>query len=345
MLRKCCFVLLAIFLRQYGPAPQVVAAALILIAALSAELQNLPYQNKEHDHIEAIGLQACLLQLLVALLCNLVGLETMKQQQETASSTASLGPKSTVLLILVVFGSTVFFFTVMIRATIINSKETKGFVGSMSRLCGDRCGKQRQQQQKQQRGNNFGGDSNRSEMTQQAVSNTVVVPILTQPQQQPTPISLSGTIKMKNKMQNNVNVKKKRNLKEVQKIRKNSEVARSNTITKIKQQERKADARVQKRLALRKKAKQTGALKKCVAFAKLSDSSRNRIVDAMTYEKIAHGAVLCMQGDPADCLYLLMSGSCTVLINMKEVGQLMPLVSTSIYHNDSVLSVLFLYLP
>lgn len=31
MLRKCCFVLLAIFLRQYGAASQVVAASLVLV--------------------------------------------------------------------------------------------------------------------------------------------------------------------------------------------------------------------------------------------------------------------------------------------------------------------------
>ena len=112
MLRKCCFVLLAIFLRQYGPAPQVVAAALILVAALSAELQNLPYQDKEHDRIETIGLQACLLQLLVALLCNLVGLESMEQSttSEVSSQSANLGPISTVILICVVFGSTVVFY-------------------------------------------------------------------------------------------------------------------------------------------------------------------------------------------------------------------------------------------
>ncbi len=33
-------------------------------------------------------------------------------------------------------------------------------------------------------------------------------------------------------------------------------------------------------------------------------------------------SVYCMQGDPADCMYLLMSGLCTVMVNMKEVGSL-----------------------
>jgi len=112
---------------------------------------------------------------------------------------------------------------------------------------------------------------------------------------------------------------------EVQQIRTNSELARRKTIHKFREQEKKADARVQKRLALRKRAKQTGALQKCVAFSKISDTSRDHIVDAMTYEKIACGTELCMQGHKADCMYLLMSGSCTVMVNMKEVGALSPL--------------------
>jgi hypothetical protein len=110
--------------------------------------------------------------------------------------------------------------------------------------------------------------------------------------------------------------------REVETIRENSEIHRSTTINKIKQREEKADARVQKRLELRKRAKQMGALKKCVAFAKISATARDHIIDAMMYEKVVHGSVLCMQGDPANCMYLLMSGSCTVMVNMKEVGQL-----------------------
>merc|ERR1712166_1349733 len=66
MLRKCCFVLLAIFLRQYGAASQV------LVVALSAQLQNLPYMDQTHDNLETLSIQMCLIQLLVALLCDLI---------------------------------------------------------------------------------------------------------------------------------------------------------------------------------------------------------------------------------------------------------------------------------
>ena len=72
MLRKCCFVLLAIFLKQYGAAPQVVAASLVLVVALSAALEHLPYQDDDHNQIEKYGIQVCLLQLMVALLCTVV---------------------------------------------------------------------------------------------------------------------------------------------------------------------------------------------------------------------------------------------------------------------------------
>ena len=141
MLRKCCFVLLAIFLRPYGAAPQVVAASLVLVAALSATLQHLPYQDSDHDRIEVIGIQACLLQLMVALICNSV--------QDDGSGSGggsggggtnnSLGPKSTAVLITMVFGSTIYFFVITIRATILGSLETNGFVGSLAAVLNAWC--------------------------------------------------------------------------------------------------------------------------------------------------------------------------------------------------------------
>ena len=61
---------------------------------------------------------------------------------DTASN--SLGPKSTAVLIVVVFGSTIFFFGVTAVATIRGSQKTPGAVGALARgcfnVCGKRCG-------------------------------------------------------------------------------------------------------------------------------------------------------------------------------------------------------------
>jgi len=131
MLRKCCFVLLAIFLKQYGAAPQVVAASLVLVVALSASLQHLPYQDDKHNQIETIGIQACLLQLMVALLCNLMQGEGGKGDKGGHNR---LGPNSTAVLIVVVFGSTLVFFGMAVRATVHGSLGTQGVVGKLARV-------------------------------------------------------------------------------------------------------------------------------------------------------------------------------------------------------------------
>ena len=138
MLRKCCFVILAIFLRQYGAASQVVAASLVLIFALSAQLQNLPYQDKGHDMIEKFGIEACILQLMTALLCNLV-----QEESNGGSSVAAgqqLGKRSTAALIAVVFSTTALFFTITITLTIRGSQKEQGTVGAVARWCSSGCG-------------------------------------------------------------------------------------------------------------------------------------------------------------------------------------------------------------
>jgi len=137
MLRKCTFVMLAIFLRQYGPAPQVVAAAIVLVIALSAHLQHMPYHDKEHSRLESIGLHACLLVLLFTLLANLLGRDIDLEGR------AYLGETSTILLTTFVFTVTVYFFCEVIFATIKASQHTRGAVGNIanlaSKICGKRC--------------------------------------------------------------------------------------------------------------------------------------------------------------------------------------------------------------
>ena len=97
-------------------------------------------------------------------------------------------------------------------------------------------------------------------------------------------------------------------------IQQQSERSRKNSIQLIQEREKIADARVQQRLALRLKAKQSHVLQNCAPFANLSKEAQDAIVDTMTYEKIEAGTQLCKQGDIAKTMYLLMSGKCTVTV-------------------------------
>ena len=74
--------------------------------------------------------------------------------------------------------------------------------------------------------------------------------------------------------------------------------------------------------ALLKKAKQMDMLKSCVPFAKLTDQGRDSVVDLLEYESIPMGTILCKQGEAADKMYLLMSGTCVVSVDGKKVGSL-----------------------
>merc|ERR1712166_1693347 len=105
-------------------------------------------------------------------------------------------------------------------------------------------------------------------------------------------------------------------------IRKKSELARTSTMQKIEEREKKADLRVQERLALRKRAKQSHVLQNCSPFAKLTEAAQEKIIDKMTYEKINSGEIVCQEGKQAERMYLLMSGKCRVEVDSKKVGDL-----------------------
>ena len=48
----------------------------------------------------------------------------------------------------------------------------------------------------------------------------------------------------------------------------------------------------------------------------------HRIIDVMTYKKLPLGTTVCQKGDVANCMYVLMSGTCVVTIQNKKVGTL-----------------------
>ena len=130
MLRKCAFVLLSVFLRQFGATPQVVAASIVLFLATSAQLRFRPYADPKHNMVESIGLHACQLQLLVTLMSNMIG------RVDRLVPQSPIGPVSTMVVISFVFASTAQFFWVSILWTVRRSQSTAGVVGNIARCCG-----------------------------------------------------------------------------------------------------------------------------------------------------------------------------------------------------------------
>ena len=124
MLRKAAFVVVTGLLRPYGPTSQVVGASTILIASLSVHLQHRPYDSDGHDSMESVSLHASLTILMCALFCSLVG----------KNGDGSLGPVSTVLLIVMVFGATLIFFFVSMRNILNHSHKAEGVIGKIARL-------------------------------------------------------------------------------------------------------------------------------------------------------------------------------------------------------------------
>jgi hypothetical protein len=123
MLRKAAFVITSGLLRPYGPVAQVVGASIILITSLSIHLQKAPYDSKGHDYMETISLHCGLLILMFVLLTSIVGQDV----------SGKLGPISTVALIIVVFGSTIFFFVSAFVLVMSNSHDNKSVIGAIAR--------------------------------------------------------------------------------------------------------------------------------------------------------------------------------------------------------------------
>ena len=121
--------------------------------------------------------------------------------------------------------------------------------------------------------------------------NTVIVPI--HPPQELIPIpQYKRSLKSKTKVSNIFTpnmvldlVQEQRYTQEINVIREKSELARTSTMQKIEKREIKADLRLQKRLALRARAKQSNVLQNCSPFAKLTKEAQEKIIDKMTYEK------------------------------------------------------------
>merc|ERR1712166_502590 len=116
---------------------------------------------------------------------------------------------------------------------------------------------------------------------------------------------------------------KKNTVKTVEEIEKNHEVDRNNRKKRLERRQTERRNSVNARLAARKKAKQTNALRSSVIFENLDDASVSTIIDKMEYQVIQKtGIEICKQGEFADVLYLIITGTCKVIRNGKEIAVL-----------------------
>jgi len=126
MMRKAAFVVVSGVLRGYGPIAQVIGAVCILIFALSLHLQYRPYEVQGHDTMESFSLHSGLLILLIVLLSTAVSTEDIEKSNK-------LGPASTVITIVGVFGVTIVFFLVSNWLILRNSHDNPGPLGCLAK--------------------------------------------------------------------------------------------------------------------------------------------------------------------------------------------------------------------
>ena len=126
MLRKAALVVVGGLLRPYGSVTQVIGASSILIVSLSIHLQHRPYDSDGHDTMESVSLHASLAILMSVLVCSKVG---------ALQDGTTLGPTSSIVLIVIVFASVGIFFYVSLTHITKHSHDHKGLLGMISRAC------------------------------------------------------------------------------------------------------------------------------------------------------------------------------------------------------------------
>ena len=86
------------------------------------------------------------------------------------------------------------------------------------------------------------------------------------------------------------------------------DLARTHIIRK-----KKSARKTQLRLIARTKVKSSRALSRVPAFSRLSETAIGKIVDVMSYESFPSGSVVCSEGESADRMFILVSGTCRVM--------------------------------
>ena len=236
-----------------------------------------------------------------------------------------LGTRSSGVLISVVFTSTIFFFGAVGRYTTLHSQQTEGAVGFLARhsvnCC---CLKNRIKHLKIRKARR---NSNAT------VNQSVVVPI-----SQNGDAHIYAAVKLQQNMRNAIQKKlndKKNSSKTaslasltntVDAIQKNSSNNRNSYVKKIKKRHTarrsSLQAKVEARNLARQKAKHSNALTNSKIFSNVDTKSIAEITDQMEYEMYQDKNVICKKGDAAIHLYLIISGTCVVTIDGKEISRM-----------------------
>ena len=77
---------------------------------------------------------------------------------------------------------------------------------------------------------------------------------------------------------------------------------------------------VQARVEIKKRALQSKAVHACKFFAGLDENALAKIINAMGYSAVDAGVIICKQGEPANAMFLILSGACNIIIDNKIVG-------------------------
>jgi len=276
---------------------------------------------------------ACLflLQLLAALLCNVLSVSTEDTGTQMMRGNV-LGPKSTAVLIVVVFASTLSFFFLVGRYTTLYSQQTEGVVGMCARRSVGCCC--------------LRNDVGDLVVRKQRRRSSIVVPAAaaaaaarasasaptatTSPETSQAVLCESeedGGGNNNNTMATTSRPHMARRGKSfrtltVESIEQNHNTSRTMAVKAIQRKQSARRQSVQARVVARNKEKRSDALQKCKIFSDLEAASIATIIDKMEYEAVTAGTPIVTQGDVANTFYLILSGTCDVVINDIVVASL-----------------------
>ncbi len=87
-----------------------------------------------------------------------------------------------------------------------------------------------------------------------------------------------------------------------------------------RQRQKRHSAAVQMRVLARQRVRQTKALSKAPIFSGLADDAIEAVLAAMEYKTYAEGAALCVQGEAAECFFVIVTGQCGVTVRDDDGG-------------------------